>query len=234
MLNNFTNQEIKVMKSFPGICSRVLLACLVISQLQVQSLFAAEKGKPQSLFDGKSFTGWEGDTTKTWRIENGMITAGSLEKVAPRNEFLTTKKRYKNFDLSLKFKIVGTEKVNAGVQFRTERIPNHHEVSGFQADIGQNVDGNLYDESRRRVTLVSVDDEALEKVQAASPADGWETYRIRAKGNHIQLWRNGIQTVNYIEKDPEIAETGVIALQIHGGMKAIISYKDIHIVELPE
>lgn len=222
------------MKFLSVISSTVLFVCLVLFQVQNQSLSAAEKSKAQSLFDGKSFSGWEGDTAQTWRIENGTITAGSLQKVAPRNEFLTTKKRYKNFDLSLKFKIVGTEKVNAGVQFRTERIPNHHEVSGFQADIGENVDGNLYDESRRRVTLVSVDDETLQKVKAASSADGWETYRIRANGNHIQLWRNGIQTVDYIEKDSEIAETGVIALQIHGRMKAIISYKDIQIVELPE
>ncbi len=25
---------------------------------------------------------------------------------------------------------------NAGVQFRSERVPNHHEVSGYQCDVG--------------------------------------------------------------------------------------------------
>jgi hypothetical protein len=33
--------------------------------------------KAVALFDGKTFNGWEGDTIKTWKIENGTI-AGRL------------------------------------------------------------------------------------------------------------------------------------------------------------
>ena len=47
--------------------------------------------------------------------------------------------------------VLGEAKANAGVQFRTKRIPNHHEVSGYQADIvgGANdkFSGILYDET---------------------------------------------------------------------------------------
>ncbi len=53
----------------------------------------------------------------------------------PRNEFLCTKKTYGNFELRLEAKLVGKGD-NAGIQFRTRRIPNHHEVSGYQADMG--------------------------------------------------------------------------------------------------
>lgn len=183
--------------------------------------------EPIVLFDGKTFDGWEGDTTHTWRIENGTITAGSLERVAPRNEFLATMREFEDFELSLKFKIVGDERVNAGVQFRTRRIPNHHEVSGYQADIGPEVDGHLYDESRRRRMLAAPDEDTLTKAQAAAGEDGWQTYRIRAEGERIQLWLNGVKTVDYVETEDEIKRDGIIALQIHGGMKAIISYKDI-------
>jgi HEAT repeat protein len=190
-------------------------------------------GEFVSLFDGKSFAGWEGDTT-TWRIENGVITAGSLEEQAPRNEFLATTREYENFDLRLKFKITGNRRVNAGVQFRTRRIPNHHEVSGYQADIGPGVDGHLYDESRRRRMLATPDPETVKKAQAAAGDDGWQIYRIRAEGDHIQLWLNGVNTVDYMEKDTNIPRTGIIALQIHGGMQAVIAYKDIKIRELPE
>ena len=35
--------------------------------------------KPVPLFDGKDFAGWEGDTEKTWRIEDGAIVGGSLD-----------------------------------------------------------------------------------------------------------------------------------------------------------
>jgi len=184
------------------------------------------------IFDGKSFDGWEGDTQKTWRIENGAIVAGSKTTAAPRNEFLTTTEAYEDFDLSLKFKIDGEKNVNAGVQFRTKRIPDHHEVIGYQADIGPGYDGHLYDESRRRKMLATPKSDVIKKALAAESKDGWNTYRIRAKGDRIQLWLNGIQTVEYIEKDEKIERSGVIALQIHGGMQATIAYKDIVISDL--
>lgn len=190
-------------------------------------------GEFVSMFDGKSFAGWEGDTAKTWRIEDGAIAAGSLEEQAPRNEFLATIHEYEDFDLRLKFRITGNMGVNAGVQLRTRRIRNHHEVSGYQADIGPGVDGHLYDESRRRRMLATPDAETLRKAQAAAGNDGWQTYRIRAERDHIQLWLNGVKTVDYVEKDTNISRTGMIALQIHGGMQAVIAYKDIEIRELP-
>ena len=31
---------------------------------------------PKPLFDGKTFEGWEGDTDKTWKIEDGAIVGG--------------------------------------------------------------------------------------------------------------------------------------------------------------
>ena len=74
---------------------------------------------------------------------------------------------------------------------------------------------------------------AVKKARAAVAKDGWNTYRILAKGKHIQLWLNGIKTVDYTEKDADIAADGVIAIQIHGKMQALIAYKDITIKELP-
>ena len=192
------------------------------------SLLHAE---PVALFDGKSFAGWEGDTKTTWRIESGEIVAGDVTKQQPRNEFLATVERYENFDLRLKIKLTGTEGfVNAGIQFRTERIPNHHEVSGFQADFGAGYDGALYDESRRNKILAKPDKETLAK--ASKPGE-WNDYRIRVEGDRIQLWLNGVQTVDYTETDPKIAKTGIIALQIHGNAKSEVRYKDITIEELP-
>ena len=63
---------------------------------------------PVSLFDGRTFAGWEGDTNKTWRIENSEIVGGSLEGDVPRNEFLCTTREFTNFVLRLKFKLIGT------------------------------------------------------------------------------------------------------------------------------
>jgi hypothetical protein len=39
--------------------------------------------------------------------------------------------------------------------------------------------------------------------------------------------------VDYTEKDDKVERTGIIGLQIHGGAKAKVLYKDIRIEELP-
>jgi hypothetical protein len=195
---------------------------IVIPQVQ-----AAE---PVPLFDGKTFNGWEGDTAKTFRIEDGQIVAGSLTAKVPRNEFLASNKSYGDFELRLKYKLEGTEGfVNAGVQVRSERIPGHHEMIGYQADIGQGYDGALYDESRRNKMLAQPAPDVLAK---ALKKGGWNDYRIRCEGPRIQLWLNGIQTVDYTETQKDIPLTGKIALQIHGGGVAEIRYKDIVLEEL--
>ena len=187
--------------------------------------------EPAVLFDGKTFTGWEGDTAKTWHIADGALVGGSLAEKVPHNEFLATTKSYTNFDLRLKFKLVGSEgMVNGGVQFRSQRIPNHFEMTGFQADLGEGYYGSLYDESRRNKVLAAADKEVIAKTLKLGE---WNEYRIRCEGPHIQLWVNGVQTVDYTEADEKIAPQGYIAVQIHGGGKAEASYKDIVIEELP-
>src|SRR5215470_14499690 len=83
---------------------------------------AACRAAPVPIFDGKTLAGWEGDTGKTWRVEGGAIVGGSLEEKVPRNEFLCTTKSYGDFELKVKFKLLGDrEHANAGVQFRTKR-----------------------------------------------------------------------------------------------------------------
>ena len=193
---------------------------------------AARAAEPESgwtpLFDGTTFEGWEGDLSK-FRIEDGAIVAGSLKEGQERNHFLCTTTRYDHFELRLKVKLVG-EDANAGIQIRTERIPDDTEVIGYQADMGQQYWGCLYDESRRKRILQQPDPALIKKI--LKPED-WNEYRILCEGNRIQLWLNGEQTVDYVEEEAGIPETGVIALQIHSGKPAEASYKDIQLRPRP-
>jgi hypothetical protein len=207
---------------------RLLWPALALSLLVAHSPAAEEKAKP--LFDGKTLAGWEGDTKNTWRVEDGAIVGGSLETKVPRNEFLCTTKSYGDFELKVKFKLLGDRKhANAGVQVRTRRIPDHHEVIGYQADIGQHYWGALYDESRRNKILAQPEKKVVEKL---IKHDDWNEYTIRCEGPRIRLWLNGTQTVDYTEKDDKVERTGIIGLQIHGGAKAKVYYKDIRLEEL--
>lgn len=197
------------------------IAALLSLCLCMTAAFAA----PVPLFDGRTFAGWEGDTAKTWRIEDGAIVGGSLTAKVPRNEFLATTQEFGDFELRLKFKLTGTDgQINAGIQIRSQRIANHFEMIGYQADLGEGYYGALYDESRRNKILAKPDPATIAK--ALKPGE-WNDYRIRCAGRRIQLWINGVPTVDYTEPDPGIPQTGLIALQIHGGGQAEVRYKDI-------
>jgi len=143
------------------------------------------------------------------------------------NDFLRSTKRYKDFVLQLSFRLVNG-KGNSGIQFRSMSFRRSHEISGYQADIGETYWGCLYDESRRRKVLVQATPESLSTLKR----DDWNDYVITAVGNHITLQLNGIQTVDYHEVDPYIDQEGIIALQIHSGPPLEIQFKDIRIREL--
>ena len=187
--------------------------------------------KPVALFDGRSFAGWEGDIKGTWRVQDGAIVGGSQTAQVPRNEFLTTTRSFGDFVLRVRFRLVGTEGfINGGVQFRSRRLEKPaHEMSGYQADLGDEYWGSLYDESRRNKTLVAPDAKLIGEILKRGD---WNDYEIRAEGPRIRLSINGRQTIDYTETDPAIPREGLIGLQIHGGGKAEAWYRDITILEL--
>ena len=193
----------------------------------VIGVFGSASALGERLFDGESFTGWNGNY-RYFRVEQGAIVAGMLHQRIPQNEFLATDKEYSDFELRLKFKLVG-ENINAGIQIRSARIPNHHEMIGYQADLGQQYWGSLYDESRRRKILAQANMRELDEVL---DRDGWNDYLIRCVGPRITLWINGYQTIDYREPDEGISQKGRIAVQIHSGPAGEAWYKDIEITEL--
>jgi Domain of Unknown Function (DUF1080) len=199
--------------------------------ITLTNIFFIPSQKSARLFDGKSFKGWEGDTIKTWRIENGAIVGGSLVTKVPNNEFLCTTRSYANFDLKLKFKLTGTEGfINTGVQFRSKRLTDPaYEMIGYQADLGEKYWASLYDESRRNKTLIAPEESLVKKI--LKPGN-WNDYEVRAENRRIRIYLNGQLTVDYTEPDESIPQSGLIGLQIHGGGKAEVAYKDIFIQEL--
>jgi len=197
---------------------------------------AADEGKDKPkeegfvpLFNGKDLAGWEGDK-KLWIVEDGALVGRSPG--IPHNDFLATAKEYGDFVLRLEVRL-RPDNANSGVQFRSKRVPNSHEVSGYQADISAGWWGKLYDESRRNKVLAGPSDETIKKL--AKPGE-WNAYEIRAVGDRITLKLNGTTTVEFTETEPaeKVARRGIFAVQIHGGGPLEVRFRNIRIKELKE
>jgi 6-phosphogluconolactonase len=192
---------------------------------------AAEASTWRPLFDGKAFDGWEGDLN-WFRIEDGAIIAGSLEKAIPQNEFLASTQEFGDFELRFEAKLVG-QATNAGVQFRSQREEGTREMIGYQCDIGiwpgGVIWGAIYDESRRRVMLTEVDQE---KVGGVVKKGEWNALRVRAEGRHIQIWVNDVLASDYTEREESVPQRGRFGLQIHSGAPTECSYRGLEIRDL--
>ena len=85
------------------------------------------------LFDGLSLSGWEGDTA-LWRVIDGAIVGGTPNAPVRQSAYLCTRAEFADFELRLRARLTGGP--NAGVHFRSQRVPGSNEVAGYQADIG--------------------------------------------------------------------------------------------------
>ena len=195
----------------------------------------AQKFRERSLFNGVDLSGWEEYENGTFAVEDGAIVGGNFQTGIEHNQFLTTVDSFGDFYLRLECKVVvgdnnQSNDGNAGIQFRSVRIPNNWEMIGYQADMS--TDGNywgcLYDESRRN-RMLQTPDPVLQK--ALLKPNDWNTYEILAQGNNIQIFLNGIQTVNYVEEETDVSQNGKIGLQIHAGNSARAYYRNIFICD---
>lgn len=190
--------------------------------------------EPVSLFDGKTLDGWESREPSLWKVEDGCLTGGDEKTKIPHNDFLCTKKSFSNFVLKLKIKLTGDPKtgmINSGIQIRTQRNPAGHEVCGYQCDYGEpSWYAGIYDEGRRNKFIAPAD---MKVLHPAIKLWDWNDYEIRAEGNRIRTWINGVPGVDYKEENPNIAYDGILGIQIHAGGNTKVQVKDVFIDELP-
>ncbi len=178
-----------------------------------------------SLFDGRTLAGWVQDTPNVWSVRDGMIVGKHSGQ--KWNDFLRTRESYEDFELELEFRLLNGAG-NSGIQFRSIPAQQEHELSGYQADIGEKYWGCLYDESRRNQVLAQAPQPAIDKLDPS----GWHTYAIRAHGRHISLTIDGMRTVDYTEKELGIRSRGILALQVHSGPGIEVWFRNIRLREL--
>jgi len=215
---------------------------------------AAEQGFV-SIFNGKDLTGWEGNH-KLWSVKDGAITGQTTaENPAKGNTFLIwTNGTPSDFELRCSFKLTPGDSngfANSGIQYRSKVFdPANWVVGGYQADMeaGPSYTGILYEERMRGIMALrgekvvwdkedkkqvvgSVGDAAA--IGAAVKKGDWNEYVIIAKGNHLQQFINGKQTIDLTDDcEAKRAMSGVLALQLHAGPPMMAQFRNLRIKKL--
>jgi hypothetical protein len=236
--------------------SKMLSALTLGAVLLAQPMWvvASEPGF-RSLFNGTDLTGWEGNP-KLWSVKDGAITGQTTkENPAKGNTFLIWKNgTVADFELRCSFKLVPGDAqgfANSGIQYRSKVVePANWVVGGYQADMeaGKTYTGILYEERFRGIMAArgekvvwdkddkkqvvgSVGDAAA--IEASIKKGDWNDYVIIAKGNHLQQFVNGKQTIDVTDEcEAKRAMSGVLALQLHAGSPMMVQFKDIRIKDL--
>ncbi len=204
----------------------------------------------ESIFDGKTLKGWDGDPA-AWRVENETIIGESTaEKPLKANTFLIWRGgQPKDFDLKLEYRINST---NSGVQYRSVELPEVGKwvMKGYQADIDfQNTyTGQLYEERGRgflamRGQMTRLEEGQRPKVMAnlrngdelkgIIKTNDWNLLHIIARGNTLIHVMNGELAAMFIDDDAKNrAAAGLIGFQMHVGPPMKVEFRNIRLKKL--
>lgn len=198
------------------------IGCIVLSA----ALLGACSPGQKPLFNGHDLSGWTrygGDAT--YAVEDGCIVG---RRGPGPNTFLCTDEEFDDFELELEFRWDDT--CNSGVQFRSFLDPVEGTVRGYQCEMDPSdrswTCGLFYEGPRGWLDPLD-DNEAARRARALV---GWNHMRIRARGPHIRTWLNGVPCADLVDEGGDT--TGFIGLQVHGGRKGVIRWRNIRLREL--
>ena len=227
-----------------------VLVFLIASSLQ-PAFSQTKKGKFVKIFDGKSFKGWEADTS-FWKIKDGVAVGQVLPgQTIKTNTFLIWKGgEPANFEFKAQYRI--SPEGNSGVQYRSEAVKDiPYALKGYQADIdgantytGQNYEerGRGFLAMRGQKVILRTNEKPLvtDSVSLGSSESlkgliksGWNEIHIIAKGNKMQHYVNGVLMSEAIEEDAVKGKSsGLLGMQVHVMPKMKVEYKEIYLKEL--
>jgi hypothetical protein len=171
---------------------------------------------PEPIFNGRDLTGWQSpDAGKFWRIENGVLIGESDASLAESH--LWTERTYGDF--VLEFDVRWTGEIDSGVEFRTPRIQLQ---LGVSRSLKRDMSGSFYVGPELKYPEAG---QAKDAAKLMHPEGDWNTFRLEARGDTFTVWINGQPAVHYV--DAKFSGAGPLGLQIHGGLKMKVEYRNI-------
>lgn len=176
------------------------------------------------LYNGKDLTGWNNVGKEEWIVMPDGVLQGKA--VTKEYGYLETQRDYKDFQLRLSFKCVGTG--NSGVYFHTKFKPGTPDVSqGAQFEIDCTVGrhtGGVYGFGRAWIVWPAPENETVVRQH------DWNEMLVTVQGNRYTSRLNGVQMIDFTDPRAPFLE-GTIALQLHSGGEGHMLFRDIWVRE---
>ena len=187
------------------------IICLIVLGLLTAVSPAVHAGQTASagwvtLLDGKSLSGWNTTGNANWKVVDGAIEASS------GNGMLVTPASYANFELVVEFWADGP--ANSGVFIRCSDPATINQNNAYEV--------NIYDTRPDQTYATGSIVEVSPSSVPMKAADKWNTFEIRAEGNHLTVSMNGTKTVDV--RNDKYAR-GPIGLQYGAGVVKFRSVK---------
>jgi len=185
----------------------VLAAMMVVGcQKSSEKVASPEKTAVESgytkLFNGKDLTGWETSGGAKWVVEKGLLIGTQGENNTPGDLFTTAS--YKDFEAVVTYRAQWP--CNSGVWFRYQSPDRAYQADILEYANPEAYSGTLY--CPGKMFLAVNLDKSLEN------REGWNTIKIRAERDHLQIWLNGKPVADVYE--PTV-DSGKFGFQVHPG-----------------
>ena len=186
----------------------------------ISSIWAAEP-KLEPIFNGTDLTGWHSPKSETfWRVKDGILIGESVAGLA--ESYLWTEQAYGDF--VLEFEVRWTGEIDSGVDIREPKLQLQ---LGVSRSLRRDMTGSFYVGSQIGYPEAG---QAKNAARLMQPEGAWNRFRLEARGDTFTVWINGEPAAHYT--DAKFSGPGPFGLQIHGGLKMKVEYRNIRAAAL--
>ena len=209
---------------------RTVLSALIVSLVFLTAPSRAADERPadaklEPVFNGKDLTGWtlekpgakppDPATKSYWKAADGILVGESDD--AKKSSMLYTEKAYK--DVAVEADVRWSGDIDSGIMVRK---PEVQVQIGVSRSLKVDMTASIYAKGGYAGKAQGVK-EVLKEGE-------WNRLRVEARGPVFKVWLNGRHVLTWESTDyPDAAPIG---LQIHGGVKMKVEFKDIKAAEL--
>jgi len=217
------------------------LTALALAHRTAHAIVVTETPPPspnvRPLFDG-TLMGWQMAGAGGFSILGGTI----LQSFGGLGLLWYTREEFGDFELTLDWRVFKQDG-NSGVFVRFPALNSSNPATDWQLAVSRGyeiqIDDSGYNPDTNTAGDAAHQTGAIYAIQAPSqlasnPVGQWNTYRIRAQGDQLNVWLNGTQVITNFVVDAVRPRRGHIGLQNHSGAggPSLVQFRNVQIRDL--